>query len=240
MENNNKSDVIGNTLFNLLAYSSSSVSSSDNSISESSSFCSISSIDLNSLMLIVTDFIKNEQEQHQRQQHYVEHVIPRYSEQDFKSHFRLQRKTVEYLIIEYTRYKDEIAVNSPPLRGRAQLPPNLCIYVSLWYLGNQEPFRTVSDKFDISISSVYSIICEVTNWLCKISAQHIHWPRANNEKIRTANEFSEKSKFNNIIGCIDGSHIRIRTPMQNRIDYFNRKRFYSIILQGVVDKKKIH
>lgn len=40
-----------------------------------------------------------------------------------------------------------------------------------------------------------------------------------------------------IAGAIDGSHIEIRAPPDNHKDYFNRKQFYSLVLQGVVDSK---
>ena len=36
-------------------------------------------------------------------------------------------------------------------------------------------------------------------------------------------------------GAIDGSHIPVRPPAMNHTDYYNRKGFYSVILQGVVD-----
>lgn len=64
------------------------------------------------------------------------------------------------------------------------MAPNVCIYITLWYLGNQEPFRTVSDKFGVSISTIYYVLIEVTTWLCTISPQHIKWPKNNNEKAK--------------------------------------------------------
>jgi hypothetical protein len=38
--------------------------------------------------------------------------------------------------------------------------------------------------------------------------------------------------------AIDGSHIPIKAPYLFPVDYFNRKGFYSIVLQAVVDHKK--
>ena len=37
------------------------------------------------------------------------------------------------------------------------------------------------------------------------------------------------------IGAIDGCHIPIASPAMNRTDYYNRKGWYSMILQGAVD-----
>ena len=47
--------------------------------------------------------------------------------------------------------------------------------------------------------------------------------------------FKEKSDFPNVVGAIDGSHIRIKAPVINHEDYFNRKRYYSFVVQGIVD-----
>ena len=37
------------------------------------------------------------------------------------------------------------------------------------------------------------------------------------------------------MGAIDGSHVPIIRPQESASDYYNRKGFYSIIMQGVVD-----
>ena len=41
--------------------------------------------------------------------------------------------------------------------------------------------------------------------------------------------------FPQVAAAIDGSHIPIIRPVDSASDYFNRKQFYSIILQGAVD-----
>lgn len=38
-----------------------------------------------------------------------------------------------------------------------------------------------------------------------------------------------------IVGAIDGCHIEINAPSQDREDYFNRKQYYSVNLQAIVD-----
>lgn len=96
----------------------------------------------------------------------------------------------------------------------------------------------MSDRFNLSMSTVHGIIVEVTSWLCTICPAYIRWPHLNTEKQRIASEFKKRCKLPEVIGCIDGSHIPIRAPIENKIDYFNRKKFYSIILQGVVDSRK--
>ncbi|GES92929.1 protein ANTAGONIST OF LIKE HETEROCHROMATIN PROTEIN 1-like [Rhizophagus clarus] len=55
---------------------------------------------------------------------------------------------------------------------------------------------------------------------------------------RITNGFKITRNFPNVIGAINGSHIPIKAPHLFPVDYFNRKGFYSIVLQAVVDHKK--
>ena len=48
-------------------------------------------------------------------------------------------------------------------------------------------------------------------------------------------EFETLWGFSQVIGAIDGSHVPILKPVESASDYFNRKGFYSIIIQRVVD-----
>ena len=40
-----------------------------------------------------------------------------------------------------------------------------------------------------------------------------------------------------MLGALDGSHIRIDRPQEDHISYYNRKKFYSIQVQALVDHK---
>lgn len=48
-------------------------------------------------------------------------------------------------------------------------------------------------------------------------------------------KFRTKFGFPQVAGAIDGTHIPIRAPEESKEDYFNRKAFYSVVLQAVVD-----
>ncbi|KAK0131528.1 putative nuclease HARBI1 [Merluccius polli] len=43
--------------------------------------------------------------------------------------------------------------------------------------------------------------------------------------------------FANVVGAIDGSHIRIKPPQLHRLDYLNYENFYSINMQAICDAK---
>ena len=47
-------------------------------------------------------------------------------------------------------------------------------------------------------------------------------------------KFGLRSTIPNVIAAVDGSHISVLAPIQNKEDYFNRKHRYSILMQGLV------
>ena len=49
--------------------------------------------------------------------------------------------------------------------------------------------------------------------------------------------FRDRWSFPQCAGTIDGSHIPIIAPSENRNDYYNRKGWYSVILQAVCDHR---
>lgn len=53
--------------------------------------------------------------------------------------------------------------------------------------------------------------------------------------IKVANEFDQRWQLPNCLGAVDGKHIAITKPHNAGSDYFNFKRFHSIILMACVD-----
>ena len=48
--------------------------------------------------------------------------------------------------------------------------------------------------------------------------------------------FTSKSSFPEVFGASDGTYIPLKSvPRRERVEYFNRKQDYSIVLQGVAD-----
>ncbi|KAF2880995.1 hypothetical protein ILUMI_25211, partial [Ignelater luminosus] len=56
------------------------------------------------------------------------------------------------------------------------------------------------------------------------------------EKEQTTAFYFHKAGIPNVIGCIDGSHIKIDKPTERSVDYINRKGYHSIVLQGLYNE----
>lgn len=50
-----------------------------------------------------------------------------------------------------------------------------------------------------------------------------------------AEGFANKWQFPHCLSCIDGKHIRIKCPPQSGTLFYNYKKFFSIVLQAVID-----
>lgn len=101
------------------------------------------------------------------------------------------------------------------------------ILIFLWYIGHAtSSFRDVGDRFNVTISSLSRIIRRITIFLSNLSVEIIKWP--NEVEKRTIEEHFRTNGFPNIIGAIDGTHIRIDKPANDPDSYINRKGYYSI------------
>ena len=60
-------------------------------------------------------------------------------------------------------------------------------------------------------------------------------PKTPEEWIMTSDAFKSAWHFPNCLGAIDGKHIPIKKPVKSGSFYFNYKKFFSIVLMGVVN-----
>ena len=74
--------------------------------------------------------------------------------------------------------------------------------------------------------------------ITKFLAEKIVFPNTELEINEVTSGFKRIGRIPNVISAIDGSHIPIKAPHLFPVDYFNRKGFYSIVLQALVDHKK--
>ncbi|KAH9371793.1 hypothetical protein HPB48_000077 [Haemaphysalis longicornis] len=164
---------------------------------------------------------------------YCEEVVGRYFEFEFKRMFRLSRETFNDLADRY-----QASPFFPEFHGgRPRISAQKTCLVVLTYLGNQCNMYSIADRFDISESSVHACIERVLNLLHSLSAEVISWTdKRGQECIKAGFLLKSAGKGpRNTIGCVDGSHVEINTPKESPQSYFNRKKFPSLILQGICD-----
>ncbi|XP_025153275.1 putative nuclease HARBI1 [Harpegnathos saltator] len=96
-----------------------------------------------------------------------------------------------------------------------------------------------TDNTGITLNTLYNIITRVTDFIISIMPNIIKYPTAveKMEKMETAAFYEREKGFPGVIGAIDGSHIRIDRPLQDSDSYVNRKHYFSLHVQGVVNHK---
>ena len=148
----------------------------------------------------------------------------------WKENFRVSRATFEFIC----RLVGP-AIAQQNTRMRDPVPVEKRVAVSLWRLATGECYRSCGLMIGLAKPTVVKSCHEFVEAICRLQDDFIKFPSTRAEIGRKFEGFSEKSKFPNVVAAIDGSHIPIKAPKENCEDYFNRKNFYSYLVQGIVD-----
>ncbi|KAB0794568.1 hypothetical protein PPYR_01647 [Photinus pyralis] len=154
---------------------------------------------------------------------------------DFRKHFRLTKMSFEEVLI---KIGDKLSMaSSVHHTGRPGNDAKTQLLVGLWILANQESYRTVADRFDLTISTAWCYFRKVVDTLVSIASDVIQWPKNESQRQCFSTEFRKRQGFPNVIGAIDGTHIPIVAPHNMANSYINRNKYYSIVLQGVCNAR---
>ncbi|XP_071580824.1 putative nuclease HARBI1 isoform X1 [Temnothorax nylanderi] len=165
-------------------------------------------------------------------------IINEYSDKEFQRHFRLQRSTFDKLHDMYEN--SEIFNTLQEHGGRSTINSNIQLLSFLWFAGNKSVIRDVASRFNVAESTFHAIISNVMTFLLNIAPNIIKMPATEDRKREVAREFEEISGFPEVLGCIDGTFIKIRTPAKKiKSTYVNRHDFLSLTLQAVCDANKL-
>ena len=98
------------------------------------------------------------------------------------------------------------------------------VAITLYYLSDKGRYRKVANAFGIGRSTVSTIIREVTELIaCKLGPKLIKFPSTTEEVDKSVNLFYKQHGFPQCLGAIDGTQVNIKQPLENHIDYVNRK-----------------
>ncbi|XP_055955589.1 uncharacterized protein LOC126814699 [Patella vulgata] len=154
-----------------------------------------------------------------------------YDDIQYLENFRMSKCTFEYLCrILRPFLEKQVTSMREPISVERQ------VGISLWVLGTNAEYRTVAALFGVGRSTVSSIIHIFCESLISIKDKFIKFP-SGEELNRVVNGYRSKWGFPNAGGAIDGSHIPILGPSMNHADFHNRKGWYSIIVQAVVNDR---
>ena len=105
---------------------------------------------------------------------FCEVVVPSYSIDEFRSHFRMTKATFEVLARELAATG---AIPTGNRFGRKPIPSQKQILAFIWYMSNMEVIRSVSDRFDVTLSSLERIMKRVSEAVITLKQDYLKWPK---------------------------------------------------------------
>lgn len=163
--------------------------------------------------------------------HYYDARIP---QEFFRQQLRVTRNTFNRilnmlghrLVCQQSRFRDP-------------LPPEKILALGLYRLGHGNSYVSIGPSFNVGKSTVIEAVQDVVEALYELRNEYIKFPETEAETLAATDTFEELSKLPNIVGAIDGSHVRIIAPKDSAVDYFSRYQQYDFIIQAVVNGKKL-
>ncbi|CAG2227928.1 unnamed protein product [Mytilus edulis] len=113
-------------------------------------------------------------------------------------------------LVDYLKDVPELNTEGPG--GIEAIPVDKKIMITLWYLGSLETINKIADRFGIGEASVIdcrnSVILSILKYL---KHKFIRWP--NQQEMQTeAQAFAQRNGFQDIVGAVNGTHIKINKP----------------------------
>ena len=154
------------------------------------------------------------------------------SEAEVKSRYRFSRDSIQYITDTLAPDLERPTERNHPLKPQEQ------VLVALRFFASGSFLELVGDTVGgIPKCTVSRIVSRVSTALARKQNQFIRWPSTAAERQEIKQGFYEKGDFPGVIGCIDGTHVRIQGPSAHESDFVNRKGFHSINVQAICDHR---
>lgn len=119
------------------------------------------------------------------------------------------------------------------------MPPEKILALGLYRLGHRNSYVSIGPSFNVGKATVVEAVQDVVEALYEVRNEYIKFPETEAETLGAAGTFEELSELPNIVGAIDGSHVQIKAPKDNAVDYFSRYQQHDFIIQAVVNGPKM-
>ncbi|KAG5880719.1 hypothetical protein JTB14_025562 [Gonioctena quinquepunctata] len=118
-------------------------------------------------------------------------------------------------------------------------PINQLLTALLFYASSAHQIN-IGDIMHIDQSTVSRIIKKVSEAIASLRNQFITMPATPGQRLLCQNKFYQLVRFPRVIGCVDCTHIKIRSPGgEDGEVYRNRKSYFSINVQLVCDNLRL-
>ncbi|XP_060783114.1 uncharacterized protein LOC132890320 [Neoarius graeffei] len=157
-------------------------------------------------------------------------VLGNFVEKDWYLKFRMPQDAFRKLCDQLRPY-----VNPKTTNMLAPVPLEKRVALTIYRLASNVEFHDVANLFGIGTSTACNIIWEVCEALSELRKIYVKRSKSVPELTSHIAGFERKTGFPMCVGALDGTHIPIIAPQSYPTDYYNRKGWYSVVLQGLVD-----
>lgn len=159
-------------------------------------------------------------------------VLNSFEHHDWVENFRVSRDTFYYLCQQLRP-----VIQKQDTHLRQSVSTERRVAITLWVLATATEYRTVAHLFGIARNTVCVIVHETCAAIVeKLLPKYVNFPSGDGIKEVTQG-FKDRWGVPQCVGSIDGSHVPVKPPVMNHTDYYNRKGWYSMLVQAVVDHK---
>uniref|UniRef100_A0A8C0HBY2 DDE Tnp4 domain-containing protein n=1 Tax=Chelonoidis abingdonii TaxID=106734 RepID=A0A8C0HBY2_CHEAB len=116
---------------------------------------------------------------------------------------------------------------------RAALTVEKRVAIALWKLATPDSYRSVGNQFGVGKSTVGAAVMQVAKAIVKLLLRKV----VTLGNVQVIVDGFAAMGFPNCGGAIDGTHIPILAPEHQGTQYVNRKGYFSMVLQALVDHK---
>lgn len=92
------------------------------------------------------------------------------------------------------------------------------------------------DLAGASQSTISRIMARFSDWFARETGRFVHWHDATSEA-SMKRRILQRWRLPDIVGAIDGTHVRIQAPSSNEYAYVNRHNYHSLNVSCIVDDK---
>ena len=154
-------------------------------------------------------------------------TVDGYTNEELRSRYRFGLESIIYITNLLEASLRRKTKRNNPLSVLQQ------VLIALRFYASDSFLQVVGDTVGVDKSTVSRVVTNVSLALVAKQQQFIKWPRDQQDLSKSKNMFYQRAGFPCVIGCVDGTHIRIQAPHENENGYVNRKGFHSINVQGI-------
>ncbi|XP_028411674.1 putative nuclease HARBI1 [Dendronephthya gigantea] len=162
----------------------------------------------------------------------IHNIFEYYKDDECRARYRFGKDAIRFIV---NLVHNEI---HPPTNRSYALSAMKQVLITLRFLATGSFLQVIGDTFAaLHKSTISRVVRRVCIALARKLDQFVKFPGTREEKDEIKRGFYELAGFPCVVGCVDGSHIRIIAPSENEPNYINRKGYHSINVQGICDHK---